>query len=267
MENSALGLNSVGMSVSGCVVWSGVTRASVLVVIEAGQPGGEPLDRGLELRVEVDERAQPLGQPVQRDLLVAAPLASSSIPRSVKYTRARLSRAPASRVMRPPVRAVTHDGAGTGLPVPAPSQGRSPQRSNACSIRAACSCRVLLATNRSPARRTPGGRRPQAAALGVLGQCLRQVERDERPRALVGRLLLHPDQLGARVVLERGDDLLGRQRGELLDPHDRGAVVLPLGPLGDAGRSRPCPSTAAPGHRGGVQRRGVRQDRAEACRG
>src|SRR6185437_9721089 len=73
MENSALGLNSVGMSVSGCVVWSGVTPASVLVVIEAGQPGGEALDGGLELRVEVDERSQLLGQPVQGDLVVATP--------------------------------------------------------------------------------------------------------------------------------------------------------------------------------------------------
>src|SRR6185369_17194564 len=44
----------------------------LLVVIEAGQPGGEPLDRRLELGIVVEEVAQPLSQPGQADRLVAA---------------------------------------------------------------------------------------------------------------------------------------------------------------------------------------------------
>ena len=42
----------------------------VLGVVEAGQPGGEPLDRRLELRVGVDEGLQLLGEPRQGDVLV-----------------------------------------------------------------------------------------------------------------------------------------------------------------------------------------------------
>src|SRR6188508_1954593 len=43
---------------------------SVIRVIEPGQPGGQPLHGGLELRVHVGELAEPLGQPGQRDLLL-----------------------------------------------------------------------------------------------------------------------------------------------------------------------------------------------------
>ncbi len=37
----------------------------VVLIVEPGQPGGEPLDRGLELRVQVDEVTQPLAEPLQ----------------------------------------------------------------------------------------------------------------------------------------------------------------------------------------------------------
>src|SRR5438874_747310 len=46
----------------------------LVLVVEAGEPGGEALDRRLELRVQVDEVAQPLGQPLQAHRLLAAPL-------------------------------------------------------------------------------------------------------------------------------------------------------------------------------------------------
>ena len=46
----------------------------VVGVVEPGQPGGEALDRGLELRVHVGELLQPLGDPGQGDLLVTPPL-------------------------------------------------------------------------------------------------------------------------------------------------------------------------------------------------
>src|SRR3954447_19749429 len=43
-------------------------------VVEPGQPGGEPFDGHLELRVEVDELLHAVGEPGHRDLLVATPL-------------------------------------------------------------------------------------------------------------------------------------------------------------------------------------------------
>src|SRR5690348_490520 len=46
----------------------------LVVLVVAGQPRGEPLDRGLELGVEVDEGAQLLAQPLQRHGLLAAPV-------------------------------------------------------------------------------------------------------------------------------------------------------------------------------------------------
>ena len=45
--------------------------ASVVLVVEAGQPGREPLDRDLEVGVQVDELDEPLGEPGEGDLLVA----------------------------------------------------------------------------------------------------------------------------------------------------------------------------------------------------
>src|SRR5216683_889676 len=46
----------------------------VLVLVQPGEPAGEPVDRSLESGVEVYEVPQPLGQPVQGDLFAAAPV-------------------------------------------------------------------------------------------------------------------------------------------------------------------------------------------------
>src|SRR5690606_36489183 len=48
--------------------------ALLVVLIVAGQPGGQPVDGGLELRVQVGEGPQLLGEPRQADLLLAAAL-------------------------------------------------------------------------------------------------------------------------------------------------------------------------------------------------
>src|SRR6185437_15964034 len=45
----------------------------LVLVVEPGQPGSQPLDRGLELGIEIDELAQQLGDPGERDPLLAAP--------------------------------------------------------------------------------------------------------------------------------------------------------------------------------------------------
>src|SRR5690348_13741726 len=44
------------------------------VVVQPGQPAGQPVHRRLGLRREVHELAHPLGQPAQRDLVRAAPV-------------------------------------------------------------------------------------------------------------------------------------------------------------------------------------------------
>jgi uncharacterized membrane protein YczE len=48
--------------------------SEIVLVVGAGEPGGEPLNRYLELRMGVDEALQPLGEPRDADLLVAASL-------------------------------------------------------------------------------------------------------------------------------------------------------------------------------------------------
>jgi hypothetical protein len=58
----------------------------VILVVCAGQPRGQPVDRDVELGMEVDERLQSRCPPGERHLVVARRPASSSIPRSVKYT-------------------------------------------------------------------------------------------------------------------------------------------------------------------------------------
>ena len=50
----------------------GPRRSVVVGVVEAGQPGGQPLDGDLEVGVEVDELLEPVGEPGEADLLVAA---------------------------------------------------------------------------------------------------------------------------------------------------------------------------------------------------
>ena len=49
------------------------TEGSV-VVVEPGEPAGQPVGGDLELGVQVDELADPLRQPGQADLLLTAPL-------------------------------------------------------------------------------------------------------------------------------------------------------------------------------------------------
>jgi hypothetical protein len=46
---------------------------SLRVVVEAGQPGGKPLDRHLELGVRVDEVCEPCSEPREGHRLLAAP--------------------------------------------------------------------------------------------------------------------------------------------------------------------------------------------------
>jgi len=56
----------------GAGVEGGLAHGSVLFVVEPGQPRGQPLDRGLELGVEVHKRAQLVGQPLEGDFLFPA---------------------------------------------------------------------------------------------------------------------------------------------------------------------------------------------------
>src|SRR4051812_4539420 len=48
--------------------------ASLVVVVQAGEPGGQPLDGDLELGIEVDELLQARGNPGEGHLLAAATL-------------------------------------------------------------------------------------------------------------------------------------------------------------------------------------------------
>jgi uncharacterized membrane protein YczE len=50
-----------------------LAQLSLRVFVVAGQPGGKPVDRGLELGVGVDEGLQPVAEPLDADLLGAAP--------------------------------------------------------------------------------------------------------------------------------------------------------------------------------------------------
>ena len=106
------------------------------------------------------------------------------MPRSVKYTRSRVRAKARAR--------------------------RAPRCSTSCIL-----CEPA-AGDADAARETPRSR----AAAEVLGQ----VERHERPGALVGRLLLHPARRPRRSgsAASAARELLDRQRVELLDPHDRG---------------------------------------------
>jgi uncharacterized membrane protein YczE len=50
-----------------------LAQLSLRVFVVAGEPGGKPVDRRLELGVRVDEGLQPVAEPLDADLLVAAP--------------------------------------------------------------------------------------------------------------------------------------------------------------------------------------------------
>ena len=77
LERSAgveLGRDVVGVDV-GRVERGVVYRAhtgSVLIIVESGEPGGQALDRCLEVGVQVNEGAKLLGQPFKSDLLLAS---------------------------------------------------------------------------------------------------------------------------------------------------------------------------------------------------
>src|SRR6476646_6959908 len=79
-----------------------VTRWPSVLIVEAGQPGGQPLDSGLELGVFVDELLQAPREPLDAQLLVAAPLdefldAAVGEVHRVTRTRTRRCRAAAPR--------------------------------------------------------------------------------------------------------------------------------------------------------------------------
>src|SRR5436190_14023545 len=48
------------------------TPAESVLVVEPRDPCRQPVDRGLELRIDVDERAKPLGEPAESDGLLAS---------------------------------------------------------------------------------------------------------------------------------------------------------------------------------------------------
>src|SRR5690348_16543619 len=81
-----------------------------VLVVEPGQPRGQPLDSGLELGMLVDELLQPPAQPLDAQLLVAASLdelldAAIGEVHRVRRTRTRRCRAAALRAPptnRPP---------------------------------------------------------------------------------------------------------------------------------------------------------------------
>ena len=97
---------------------------------------------------------------------------------------------------------------------------------------------------RRPATPTPCGRRPAACGPSSCGRCMRQ----ERPRALVARLVLHPHQLGAVERRERRADAPRRRAGRAARAGRSPCCSSPrLARGARAGPSRPCPSTAARG--------------------
>src|SRR6185312_15880876 len=62
--------SALGVKVGSLTRQSPRSSSSVLFVVEPRQPGGQPLDRDLELGVEVHERPQVVGQPLEGDLLL-----------------------------------------------------------------------------------------------------------------------------------------------------------------------------------------------------
>src|SRR5699024_2274674 len=74
-----------------------------------------------------------------------------------------------------------------------------------------------------------GGLRATGHALQLdTRQVLRQLQRDERPRTLVGRLVLYPAELGVRVVGQSVADAVERQRVQHLQTDDGDVVAAIL---------------------------------------
>ena len=102
---------------------------------------------------------------------------------------------------------------------------------------------------RRPARPTPARDDAERPV-----QQLRQVHGQERPRTLVGRLILHPDKLRVRVRRERRLELRRPAAGRAARcGRSRCRVVAATCTRRRAGRSRPCPSRAAPGSPAGLR--------------
>ena len=158
------------------------SRRLLVVAVVARQPGRQPVDGHLEVRVLVDEGLQLTGQPGEADLLVAAPLAQL------------LDTAVGEVHGAQPSASVTTWCCSASCTLCEPTAGEAEAR-----------------------RETTRSARPRSSA----GRC----------SAMNGHapwfcgLFLHPDQLGVRVAVELGPDLVGRQRVELLDPHDRDVVA------------------------------------------
>src|SRR5206468_459730 len=114
-----------------------------LVVVQTGQPGGQPLDGNLELGIEVDELLQPGGDPGEGHLLVAATLLEflDAPVREVHAVHSPLSEGPRRTGRR------RHDRVKTILPT------RSPEAIRAKPSRARSSGSTLSTTGRTPVSR------------------------------------------------------------------------------------------------------------------
>ena len=208
-------------------------RARLLVVgVVAGEEGRQPVDGAGVLGGGVEERTHPVGQPGQADLLVAAPLLE-------------LLDAAVGEVHRPPYSA------------------RASAMSAFCSTSCTFATPAAGAAMRRRETRRRFGRRPFIRSFSH--------RPEERPGALVRRLLLDPDGVrGVRVAVEHRRQLLGRDRVELLHPHDGDVVGAPrLLPGGDQLVVDLAGAEQQPRHAVGraLGERGVVEDRPVAAGG
>src|SRR5690606_34179474 len=199
---------------------------SLLLVVQPGEPGRQPVDRGLELGVEVDELAEPVGEPDHADLLLTAPLDELFDP-SVREVHACLS------VLETAVSVLetadhargrsSRTAAGPDLPTPPAS--------------AEDLLEELLLLRLVLVLRAGGGRRVRQAGDPAQGPAAEQVallhhlEREVRPDAHVHGLLLRPHQLHVVAVPgELGLERPLRERVEPLDADERDVVAAQLLP-------------------------------------
>ena len=143
----------------------------VLGVVQPGQPGGQPLDGRLEVRVQVDEGPQLLGEPRQGDLVVT----------------------PACLELLDPSIGEVHPGALPGLSANAESS----------SARCCGSCTLAEPTDGAEDAGRVIGVSVHADSARPARQRVGQVQGHERPGTLVGRLVLHPEHLGHVRVTAR----------------------------------------------------------------
>ena len=146
-----------------------------------GQPGGQPLDRHLELGVEVDELGQPAGSQASETCSSPRLASSSSMPRSVKYTAVHVRSAAQSSVDQRGLLGLVHRRG--------PGRGR-----------------------RAGAAGTPGAAAAHRGARAARWRCKGQ------PPMLAGSSWTQTTSSRLGVGGQRRVDLGGRQRVELLDP-------------------------------------------------